>query len=90
MFVTEQQAQRRWCPFGRQPTAANLPSGHTMVAANRQPNGDVPACLGSLCMCWRWASGKQLLDIDPTTDKVMEEEPRLGYCGLSGKPENWD
>jgi len=90
MLVTEQEAQKRWCPMGRQPTM--VPTGAnanmwTHVAANRQPNGDVPSCLGSLCMAWRWHDEKTYREIDVTTNEVLDEQPRRGFCGLFGKPE---
>lgn len=88
MFVTVEEASGKWCPFGRQPTLVNAPIA--FVSANRQPNGDVPSCLGPLCMAWRFAEAKQLREISMLDGEVMDEQPRRGYCGLSGKPDHGD
>lgn len=86
MYVTPEQAQGRWCPFGRQPTFV----GSQIVPTNRQPNGDVPSCLGPLCMAWRFEKEKEIREIDMMSGEVVDEPPRRGYCGLSGKPEYGD
>lgn len=83
MFVTPQEASQRWCPFGRQPTFV----GSQVMSANRQPNGDVPSCLGPLCMAWHWEKEKPVREIDPVTNELMDEAPRRGYCALAGKPD---
>lgn len=86
MFLTEKEAQGRWCPFGRQPVMA----GGNWITVNRMPNGDVPSCLGSLCMGWRWAETKKLRELDMVSGEVLDEEPRRGYCGYATKPEHGD
>ena len=86
MFVTEKEAQGRWCPFGRQPAFV----GGTGVAINRIPSGDVPSCLGPLCMGWRWQEAKKLRELDMVSGEVLDEEPRRGYCGFATKPEHGD
>lgn len=92
MLMTPQEAQGRWCPFGRQPIPIYNTGNNAVpfVAANRQPNGDVPSCLGPLCTAWRWYDPKTLREIDMITEEVMDEVPRRGYCGLSGRPEHGD
>jgi len=40
-------------------------------------------------MAWRWAQGSKLRDIDLVTGDV-EKEDRVGYCGLSGVPQQGD
>lgn len=88
MLVTPEEAQKRWCPFGRQPTV--VAGAAFAVAANRQPNGDVPSCLGPLCMAWRWQGAKQVRELDMVTGEVVDEQPRRGYCGLSGPIQHGD
>jgi hypothetical protein len=39
---------------------------------------DVPFCVGSGCMAWRWAEEEP----SPLTGDI-----RRGYCGLAGEPE---
>lgn len=86
MYVTPEQAQGRWCPFGRQPVWV----GSQALPVNRQPNGDVPSCLGPLCMSWRWEKPKDLREIDMISGEIVDAEPRRGYCGAFGKPEHGD
>lgn len=91
MIVTEQEAMQRWCPFGRQFDVYQVPGtlgGSPMLtpAFNRKPHGDIPACIASSCMAWRWLDPKGLREIDMVTEDVVDEAPRRGYCGLSGIP----
>lgn len=88
VLLTEEQAKARWCPFGIQPIAGFAGGIAHTVGANRAVNGDVPACLASVCMAWRFATPKQLREIDLVTSDVEDENPRLGYCGAFGKPEH--
>lgn len=99
MLVTQKEANSRWCPFGRQPHYMTYPISTglgggsatiAMTAVNRQPSGDVPSCLGSVCMAWRWEKEKSLRELDMVSGEVMDEEPRRGYCGAFGKPEQGD
>ena len=83
MLVTEKEAQGRWCAFGHQAGFF----GSTPLVFNRQPNGDVPSCLGSLCMSWRWEKPKGIREIDLVTTELVDDQPRRGYCGLAGKPD---
>lgn len=64
--MTEKEARTKWCPFAR------ISDEEPPVAVNRPvPYGDVPCCLGSHCMAWRWR-----------VDALLDD----GYCGLAGKP----
>lgn len=92
MFVTEEQAVGKWCPHARQldfhKNAGNI---NTLISGyNRVDGGNIPSCIASSCMSWRWSTPKQLRDIDLVTSEVEETGPRRGYCGLSGKPEYGD
>jgi hypothetical protein len=91
-FITEDQAKNRWCPHARElavhKDAGNV--GRLISGYNRLNGGNVPACLGSLCMAWRFAEEKRIRDIDLVTSDVVDLTPRVGYCGLSGKPEYGD
>lgn len=86
MLVTPAEASGRWCPFGRQPGQV----GNMFIPINRMPNGDVPSCLGPLCMSWRWHDPKIPREIDLVSEEVVDEVPRRGYCGAFGKPEHGD
>ena len=49
MAITEADAKKKWCPFGR--------VNQEGIVVNRYSNGDPAAsshCLGSKCMAWRW------------------------------------
>jgi hypothetical protein len=65
--------------------------GRLVTGYNRDhPSGNIPACIASHCMAWRLAEPKQLKDIDLVTSDVVNLPPRLGYCGLAGKPDHGD
>jgi hypothetical protein len=46
---------------------------------------DMPFCVGSGCMAWRWT-------VDPRGEPAMKKEGdeyrETGYCGLAGEPES--
>jgi hypothetical protein len=92
MILTEAEARLHWCPFARSASAISVPgTGSTPMQAytghNRDnPDGQMPACVASSCMAWRWSGEKPLLDIDLVTSEVVKEAPRTGYCGLAGRP----
>lgn len=95
MLMNQQEASGRWCPFGRQPHIVYGTSSFggigppvAIAAINRQEGGDVPSCLGPLCTAWRWYDPKPLREIDMVSGEVLDEVPRRGYCGLSGRPEH--
>lgn len=87
MILTEEQAMQRWCPMAMSMVAHSMQGRYELVAANRDtPGGQIPACIASSCMYWRWAEAKQLRDIDLVTSDIVEEKPRTGYCGAAGRP----
>lgn len=52
--MTEDEAKRRWCPFGRK-VSSPWSQGKDFPAVNRDQNDHAETmCLGSLCMSWRW------------------------------------
>lgn len=75
--MTEEEAKKKWCPFGRQPydTGSHVKAADQQyVTANRpgpSENGWT-LCIGSNCMAWR----VRLWQGDPTGH---------GFCGLAGK-----
>lgn len=73
MFVTEEDAKTKWCPFARATigTIKMRASTEAIVVGNRnavtgQAGGDA-RCLGSVCMAWKWNTVEQ-----------------MGRCGLAG------
>lgn len=96
MLTSEEEAKEKWCPFSR--AAVYQQVGRDMSvspACNRQhilgaPNILIPEaslCIGSGCMSWRWAGWHTkafgTIAPDPSGNSIG---PRLGYCGLAGKP----
>lgn len=66
--MTEKEARKKWCPFAR------VADGEPAVAVNRpEPYGDVPKCLGTFCMMWRWRVTRQ---------QASGGAPEDGFCGL--------
>lgn len=86
MFLTEEEASHHWCPYGLQPHYA----GSSVTAVNRVEGGQVPSCIASSCMAWRWSEPKRLRDIDLVTSDVVDTEPRRGFCGAFGTPNHGD
>lgn len=90
---TEAEARGKWCPFARSaaPISGYNAAGqqiYQLSAHNRDnPSGNIPACIASSCMAWRWETEKAICEIDMVSSEVVENKPRLGYCGLCGKPE---
>lgn len=98
-MYTEEEAQKRWCPWARSVTVATLgdpnetaplktgsPSGYNRFGA---PNNDaigIPVsakCIASPCMAWRWAP---ISDVRQDGEEIVTV--RTGYCGLAGAPSN--
>ena len=77
--MTEEEAKTKWCPHAR------IPSGEPAVAVNRpEPyDNDVPHCLGSFCMAWRWL---HKAGTDENDQPNYYAGPWQGYCGLAGRP----
>lgn len=83
MNVTEAEARKKWCPFGRE-SVFNDGGGHPdfqhTLAGNR---GECKTlCIASDCMAWR-AAGEAKRSTTPTSGYHMEP---VGYCGLAGAP----
>jgi hypothetical protein len=101
MYLTEEDAREKWCPFAR------VASSETEAAsANRGLPGDgrgPVGCIASECMAWRTktkpvlierATGRFVRYSYPgdsySSDKYMVDQVAdhsKGYCGLAGKPE---
>lgn len=90
MLLTEEQAKSKWCPLSRELAGIQNAQGTAMGSFNRHPNSNIPACITTSCMSWRWATPKQVRDIDLVTSDVVDLEPRRGYCGAFGRPEHED
>lgn len=89
MIIPEQEALERWCPHARSFFAVQIQGKWVEAVANRdKPDGMIPACIGSKCMAWRWHSAKKIKELDIVSLDVVDQGPRLGYCGLSGKPDH--
>jgi hypothetical protein len=87
MIISEDAARNRWCPHAR----SFYHNGSSVTSANRDiPGGNIPACIASHCLAWRWAEAKRIKDIDLVTSDVVDLPPRLGFCGLSGIPQHED
>lgn len=74
MFLTEAEAQTKWCPFARPLVTIDNSVGSPIAigSANRFPDGKVTLCVGSGCMAWRkWA-------------EATAAASATGYCGLAG------
>ena len=60
----------------------------------KDPERDITKCIASACMMWRWENqdiwinrveeGEKVSGMD--TQEAADCLPRLGYCGLGGKP----
>lgn len=80
MYLTETGATTSWCPHCSREEFMH------------EPNGGESCCIGDDCMAWRW-SDRYYNKINGQTTKAFNNIvksanfERLGYCGLSGKPE---
>lgn len=97
MNITEAEARKKWCPFGRAPWLSNTDAA---AACNLTQAGDPMArCIASDCMAWRADNeyrharkGRKPprgFVIDGESDEELGEVvfvKRGGYCGLAGKP----
>jgi len=71
-FVTEAEAGCRWCPHARVITEMD---DEVYVVGNRMTEQDLPKCIGSKCMAWRWSHQ----DTGPN-------DPPTGFCGVAVLP----
>lgn len=83
---TEEEAAKRWCPFGRRLTCYGEGTELAMASHNRTGEGQ-PAtmCLGSRCMAWRWIVLGPQQRIMAEVQGVDVKVPH-GYCGLAPIP----
>lgn len=90
MLLSADEAENVWCPFGRAlMTASNETRGIVaMAAVNRGTDSDKGTnCLANACMAWRWAGWEtDFGTVAPAPPDDAKTGPRLGYCGLAGKP----
>ncbi len=84
--MTEEEAKTKWCPFARvldwasESPSIDIPAQMMFAAANRYlaPNNDMPRCIGSACMAFRWLpdvtavlSGNTVI-VDPDDADLLE------------------
>lgn len=89
MMVEADRAREVWCPFGR---VSDQPDGVGGAAAAINRQGKLGTnCLANACMAWRWAGWRidkkgEAGVVLPNPEQNDRVGPRLGYCGLAGKP----
>jgi hypothetical protein len=84
-FLTETEAQQRWCPLLRA-EGGTVRLGATPASNSIAPtdahravrNPSWSTCIGSRCMAWRWAPRRL------GNGQLVPAE--TGYCGLAGGP----
>jgi hypothetical protein len=67
--MTEQEAKTKWCPMVKR------------VKSEVIDSRNLPYCIASACMMWRWSQKGAWVNGTWTNDYPVE-----GYCGLAGKP----
>nr|WP_041757889.1 hypothetical protein [Bradyrhizobium sp. ORS 278] len=77
MFVTEQAAREKWCPYVRIDNNNRL---FNSVTGGFQGSDRQYHCIGNDCMGWRQLHLSHLKGSD---DGVTAH----GYCGYAGRPE---
>jgi len=89
--VTEQQANERWCPFGRA-VVVNSFNGNATAPWNRfydvGPSdrlSDYTRCVGSSCMAWRWGPLEDAKADDPDAVTAQEAHADPRYVDHMGK-----
>lgn len=82
---TEDEAKKLWCPEHRGIIGSE--------SANNNFHSDT-CCIASQCMHWRWDMKWVSSSTDGTANgnvvvvlERLKGEPKRGYCGLSGRPE---
>ena len=100
MYLTEEEAKKKWCPQAREEARSEVQTSHggahvgpttriSMTAINRRREKMGPnyltRCIASECMMWRMSPKiGELQAIDESLD--CKPRPDEGYCGLGGKP----
>ena len=70
MFLREENAREKWCPFATQAVGEDGAFWDT-----RQQSKGYTLCVASDCMAWRWSRRED-----------GRAEGHLGYCGAAGRP----
>lgn len=80
MILTEEEAQKRWCPFSRMMLGDN-------GAYNRDWR-DINStnCIASQCMAWRWELITEFASDETQPIKIVSRKTGNGFCGLAGEP----
>jgi len=87
MYLTEEEARKKWCPQVRITLIESGPSpSHNRVCMEGNTYNAIGAnCIASECMMWRWGSkfetGEEQEDL-----RQMDEKSTKGYCGLGDNP----
>jgi hypothetical protein len=74
---TEDEAKAKWCPH--QIAYIHAPHPETKQEPGKR------SCITTHCMAWRWR-GYRDKHGGTHYQKFEDEDPRVGYCGLSGEP----
>ena len=86
MLLSKEGAEGKWCPFGRVAHQPGLLTPEGITSVNRMGQMGTN-CLANACMCWRWAGwGTEFGTYAQNPIESEKHGPRLGYCGLAGKP----
>lgn len=92
MLLSHDDATERWCPYGRaMVTARDDHTGKITALAAVNRGGKDPEkgtnCIGNVCMVWRWGGWPTEFGTYAQAPAAENRTgPRLGYCGLAGKP----
>jgi len=83
MICTEEEARKKWCPHKANEAACFFVSGNE-ESLTENPD----CCIASDCMMWEWEGMEEwaLRNVQKKWKPGDTTLPRLGYCGLGGKP----
>lgn len=90
-MMTEEEAKTKWCQQTYNVDPICNEYGSSIREAGPHP------CCGSACMAWRWQPQQWKFNAphggscfeNKDTDgygRKGKAQPRMGYCGLAGKP----
>lgn len=89
---TETEAKTKWCPAVRSPLLMMGGIKEHLPSVNRNDRGEaMGACIGSLCMWWRWDpnSGPSTVGMTQAEKIAAHKEgpqpPTRGYCGAAAR-----